>query len=309
MLRIGDAAKLYAISNRTLRYWEDKGILKSVRTENGYRYYDDFNTERIRQIVLLRKLERSISSIESLLSTDNAADALSILTVHLENLRNKAKFYHVLTKLTEQLILHSHSPKTLQSFFESLEVCAEDILSEQDAAFEEIFSERSPDMSENELQHVRIVRLPAMTVASYRAESATPEKDCASIFNEFVLARNLHRRDGFRMFGFNNPSPSADDPVYGYEMWVTVPEDFEVPLPLAKKHFGGGLYASIPTSMNEIGERWQLLYYWCKNSSQYEVDFSIQWLEECSMDFEKFISDTIGDKEKQLDLLEPIREK
>ena len=43
MLRIGEAAKKYDISNRTLRYWEDMGILESKRTENDYRYYDDDN--------------------------------------------------------------------------------------------------------------------------------------------------------------------------------------------------------------------------------------------------------------------------
>ena len=57
MLRIGEAAKTYGISNRTLRYWEDAGVLKSTRAENGYRYYDNENVVRINQIVLLRKLK------------------------------------------------------------------------------------------------------------------------------------------------------------------------------------------------------------------------------------------------------------
>ena len=64
MLRIGDAAKQFSISNRTLRYWEDEGILKSSRAENGYRFYDDFNAVRIKQIVLLRKLKMPITDIE-----------------------------------------------------------------------------------------------------------------------------------------------------------------------------------------------------------------------------------------------------
>jgi len=59
--------------------------------------------------------------------------------------------------------------------------------------------------------------------------------------------------------------------------------------------------------MNEIGERWQLLYDWCNKSTKYEVDFSFQWLEECCMDFDTFISDQVDDSEKQLDLLEPIK--
>ena len=129
------------------------------------------------------------------------------------------------------------------------------------------------------------------------------------MFNPFVLENNLHKRNGYRNFGFNNPSPSEGTPVYGYEMWVTIPEDFDVPAPLTKKQFGGGLYASISTTMSEIGERWKLLYEWCKNSDKYDVDFSFQWLEECSMDFETFISEYVADGEKQLDLHELIRVK
>ena len=158
------------------------------------------------------------------------------------------------------------------------------------------------------LSNVRIVRLPAMTMAAYRAESATPEHDCAKVHDKFVLENNLHKRSGFRHFGFNNPSPGEGSPIYGYEMWVTIPDDFEVPAPLEKKQFGGGLYASVPTNMNEIGERWGQLYHWCENSNKYDVDFSHQWLEEC-MDFKAFISDEVDDSAKQLDLLHPIKEK
>ena len=158
------------------------------------------------------------------------------------------------------------------------------------------------------LDNVRIVRLPAMTVAAYRAESAAPEHDCAKVHNKFVLEHNLHKRSGFRHFGFNNPNPSEGSPVYGYEMWVTIPDDFEVPAPLEKKQFGGGLYASVPTNMNEIGERWGQLYHWCENSDKYDVDFSHQWLEEC-IDFEALVSGEVDDSARQLDLLHPVKEK
>ena len=92
-------------------------------------------------------------------------------------------------------------------------------------------------------------------------------------------------------------------------MWAVIPEGFEVPSPLERKQFGGGLYASISTQMNEIGERWTLLHQWCTESEEYEPDFSIQWLEECSMEFETFIADEVPDSKKQLDLLHPIRKR
>ena len=164
-------------------------------------------------------------------------------------------------------------------------------------------------MSKESLANVRIVKIPAITVAAYRAESDSPEDDCSKVFNKFVLENDLHKHSGYRYFGFNNPSPTEGNPVYGYEMWVTIPENFTVSEPMMKKNFAGGLYASISTQMNEIGERWQALNAWCEESNKYDVDFSFQWLEECTMDFETFISDDVQDSDKQLDLLHPIKQR
>ena len=309
MLRIGDAAKQFSISKRTLRYWEDEGILKSSRAENGYRFYDDFNAARIKQIVLLRKLKMPITDIERIFVSNDLDDAINILTSHLESLKQETVSYNSLAVLTERLVSYLQSQNSLEQVFAYLETTVESTFLEHENALQIMLSERNNPMSANQLNNVRIVRLPAILVASYRAESATPEDDCSKVFNKFVLENNLHKRDGYRFFGFNNPSPSEGNPVYGYEMWVTIPDDFAVPEPLEKKQFSGGLYASISTHMNEIGERWQLLYNWCKDNDKYDIDFSFQWLEECCMDFEVFISDNVSDSEKQLDLLVPIRVK
>lgn len=303
MLRIGEAAKQFDISNRTLRYWEEVGILKSTRTENGYRFYNDENVARINQIVLLRKLKMPIAEIERVFLAIDFSVAIDALNEHLESLKRDVSVYDFLIILIEKLIRHIKESQSLEHVFSYLETQESIIDSDHESTPQIQLSERIILMSEERLNNVRIVKLPAMTVAAYRAESATPEDDCSKVFNKFVLENNLHKRSGYRNFGFNNPSPSEGNPVYGYEMWVTIPDNFIVPEPLAKKQFDGGLYASISTHMNEIGERWQLLYNWCKNNQDYDVDFSFQWLEECSMDFETFISG----KDQQLDLLEPIK--
>ena len=307
MPRIGDVAKQFNISNRTLRYWEEEGILKSMRAKNGYRFYDDFNAARIKQIVFLRKLKMPITSIERIFVSQDIDDAIKILISHLENLKQETARHNSLAVFTEKLVSYLQSQNSLEAFFMGMEKMVENTFLTHEKTLQILFSERDSHMSANQLDNVRIVKLPEMMVASYCAESATPEGDCSKVFNKFVLENNLHKRDGYRFFGFNNPSPSEGNPIYGYEMWVTIPNDFTVPEPLVKKQFIGGLYASISTRMNEIGERWQLLYNWCKDNDKYDTDFSFQWLEECCMDFEVFISDASSDREKQLDLLEPIR--
>jgi DNA-binding transcriptional MerR regulator len=304
MLRIGEAAKMFDISNRTLRYWEDEGILNSTRTENGYRLYDDENIVRITQIVLLRKLRIPITDIERIFIADDHNAAIDALIKHLQKLKQEIAVLDSLSILIEKLVKRIKTEKDPKHLFPYLYKPTVSTFPELDDAFQIFLSERDIYMQSDQLKDVRFVKLPAMTVASFRAVSETPEKDCLDVMNKYILDNLLHKKSGFRHFGFNNPNPSEKNPVYGYEIWVAIPMDLQVPKPLVKKQFVGGLYASITTKMSEIGERWQQLHNWCINNDKYEVDFDLQCLEECT-DFETFISGDINSQ--QLDLLEPIK--
>lgn len=303
MLRIGEAAKRFDISRRTLRYWEETGVLTSARMANGYRVYDEENALRIERIVLLRKLRMPISEIERILILDDAEAAIDALVMHLENLRNEANQLRLLGEVIDELIRRIRSRDTLADALRALHSRTAGLSMEHGITPQNTLSERKIEMASEKLSNVRIVNLPRMTVAAYCATSETPEDDCSKVMNPFIIENELHKRSGFRHFGFNNPSPTEGNPVYGYEIWVTIPEDFTVPAPFTKKVVDGGLYASISTRMSEIGERWRQLYEWSVASEEYEADFSFQWLEECT-DFEHFM--TPNAPGKQLDLLEPV---
>ena len=75
-----------------------------------------------------------------------------------------------------------------------------------------------------------------------------------------------------QLFGFNNPNPkfnergeqiaSKEDP-YGYEIWITIPEDFKVEGNLNIKSVEAGLYTVLSVKgANNIGNGWQALLYW-----------------------------------------------
>jgi len=71
-----------------------------------------------------------------------------------------------------------------------------------------------------------------------------------------------------RHYGFNAPNPDKTS-YHGYEMWVTIPNDMEVPEPIIKKHFEGGLYAAHMIPFGAF-EEWGWLSEWVKNNSKYE---------------------------------------
>ncbi len=43
-MRVGELAKLSNTPTRSLRYYEEQGIIKSCRLDNGYRTYDTTTT-------------------------------------------------------------------------------------------------------------------------------------------------------------------------------------------------------------------------------------------------------------------------
>jgi len=72
-LSIAEVSAIYHISGRTLRYYEEVGILKSYRkTDSKYREYDREQCERLEVILLLRRLSFSVKMIAELLRGDGA---------------------------------------------------------------------------------------------------------------------------------------------------------------------------------------------------------------------------------------------
>lgn len=52
-------------------------------------------------------------------------------------------------------------------------------------------------------------------------------------------------------------------------MWVTIPDDMEVPANLVKKRFEGGLYAAHMIPMGNFNE-WEWLLNWVNENEKYE---------------------------------------
>lgn len=63
--KIGDFSRLTNISIRTLRYYDEIGILKPeyVDPYSGYRYYTDKNLDEVKSIVFLKNLSFSLEEI------------------------------------------------------------------------------------------------------------------------------------------------------------------------------------------------------------------------------------------------------
>ncbi|TCJ01021.1 MerR family transcriptional regulator, partial [Cytobacillus praedii] len=72
MYKIGEFSKIVKISQRMLRYYDEKALLKPRKDEmNGYRYYSNDDFAFINRIKTLRKYHFSIDEIKSVIEMDS----------------------------------------------------------------------------------------------------------------------------------------------------------------------------------------------------------------------------------------------
>lgn len=79
---IQDIARAAGTTSRTLRHYDDEGLLKPSRVgSNGYRYYDRAGLVRLQRILLLRELGLGLPAIAEVLAGQR--DTQSALRTHL----------------------------------------------------------------------------------------------------------------------------------------------------------------------------------------------------------------------------------
>jgi DNA-binding transcriptional MerR regulator/predicted transcriptional regulator YdeE len=308
LVKIGEVANLTGLSHRTLRFWEQSGILKSVRLENGYRYYDPGNMARIAQISFLRRIDVPIADIKRILMSQRLAVLVEVLSAQMSKIDDQVDQLLNLKSIIMSLVSQGEQADTIDSFLGDFELLSK----EHSLSISLDEKEKAVMKDHQDFSEVRLIRLPKMTFACARAISKTPEDDCWKIVNEFMVKNDCLNQPGFRHFGFNDPDPQEGKAEYGYQMWVAVNKDTVVEEPMWKIDFDGGLYAGLVTTMDVIGERWKKLWQWSMNNDEYEVDWQPNafrlCLEEC-IDIITFSDPSVPFEKKQLDLLTPIKKK
>ncbi|WP_071396254.1 MerR family transcriptional regulator [Bacillus tuaregi] len=84
-------AKLAGVSTRTLRYYDEIGILKPARiNSSGYRIYGQAEVDTLQQILFFRELGLELNNIKEVV-TDPNFDGTKALRDHLQKLLEKRK--------------------------------------------------------------------------------------------------------------------------------------------------------------------------------------------------------------------------
>ncbi|MGE5415671.1 MAG: MerR family transcriptional regulator [Acidobacteriota bacterium] len=99
-------ARMAGISSRTLRYYDEIGILKPARiNSSGYRIYGQAEVDRLQQIMFYRELEMSLEMIKDIIAAPGF-DAAQALRDHRDKLlAKKAQIDVLLTNVEKSISL------------------------------------------------------------------------------------------------------------------------------------------------------------------------------------------------------------
>ena len=214
-----------------------------MQREYAYHCYDEFTVRRVQQILVFRKLRIPLKQIAQILIDEDIQQTYVCMQERLKEVEWEISALETVRSVLQQFVSRLHARNTVANSVDLLE----------DKSITEIVNMLIPPKSTlKETQmctmdlvgaegtfsrdlRIRIVILPPMTVAAYHFIGENPEESVGDVIDKFVRDFKLYeKKPDSRLFGFNHPNPSPDKP-YGYEDWVTIPEDMEVPAPLVKK--------------------------------------------------------------------------
>jgi len=103
--KINEVTAQYEITARTLHYYEKIGLIKSIRDENSnYRLYDEVALTRLKQIIILRKMNISIADIGKIFTANNSDVVLGVLGRKVDTIDNEVAHLHELKEIVLKFI-------------------------------------------------------------------------------------------------------------------------------------------------------------------------------------------------------------
>jgi DNA-binding transcriptional MerR regulator len=307
-IKITQVTEKFGVSSRTLRYYEQVGLLRSERPPlEKYRFYDNDNINRLQQILVLRKMQISIKDIlriyknhdmetlvESFVSRieeiDSEIQTLSELKLYVIDFLN-AMNKHGITQISALPLLY-------------------------DKVEEELLSTPNGDLTQKKLNDfsrrlakpldMDIVALsPMPVITSVKLDSGRSEIEC---FWDWMSANQIpFGKPGSRtLFEYQK----NEDIVFMQEkpVQITNMDNFQEGCPFECCEFAGGLFAvSSAYTDEDLGALQERMLQGFDDSPSYEIDF----LHNGSLRHETLIETVFSPeiKRERINLYLPVRQR
>lgn len=272
-MKIRDVSLTYGVSVRTLRYYEEMGLIESTReSETTYRSYEPSQVHKLEQILMLRKFNVSIKDIKTIFESNKASVLLNILNRKITDIDSEVTNLNRLKKLIhtfiQQLKLISFSDDTdIRLLIEEINSFEKQIIEDDICYDQEVTQIKLKEANNmNGIPDVRLVSLPACKMVSSGPGNFDEEN-----FDQFDR--------WFSKFPTNPFEMPKDflwyDPVKNASVWWYVFSDDIDPEGFPIDEFDGGLYATAVSKDgdDEDGNRvFNGIKKWIEDSQTFELD-------------------------------------
>lgn len=244
------------------------GLLWSNHPDNkSQRYYDTDALERLKQIIILRKLQIPVKDMVVIFKSENMTALIQAFVDKLESLDTEISALSELRYLVDDFLhkmLMSGIKKIsgITLLYEETEKRLATVEKNKTVTFEKLSVISREALR---LHDVRIIRLPPMRFLSSKLKTGQVENIEDKMQSLFVE------------YGFT-PSPGLRNCFYRKEssgewiMLIKIPSDYENTTEYADEKFTGGLFAIASSFMEDMDDTFILLKDWVNNSDHYELD-------------------------------------
>jgi len=269
LIRINEVVEKFGVSSRTLRYYQEVGLLWSSHPDNKtQRYYDAAALERLKQIIVLRKLQIPVKDIVKIFESESTAALIQAFVDKLETLDTEIAALSKLRLLVDDF-LHKMLINGVKKI-SAITLLYEE--TEKRLALAEVNSPISYDELSNtsrealRLNDISIIRLPPMRVITSRHKTGAAE------VLDIDKMQNL-----FAPYGFV-PTPGLRDCFMRKEdgdewiMLMKIPDEYENKTVYMDENLPGGLYAVASTFFENLDDTFALLREWVNDSDDFATD-------------------------------------
>ena len=271
LTKITDLTAELGISSRSLRYYEQMGLIQSTRSPHEkYRYYDAANIERLKQIMVLRKMLIPVKDIIRIYESETMNTVVETFVNRIQAIDDEV---NALTELRQvvneflQTMLQKGVTKisALPILYEGMEKQLAQLERRKPmdyAGLSALSAKLAPPVNPI------IMQLPAMRVLSSYLKAAPQTSDM----------------DGFwrlcQIKGIPMGMPGSHDKfeyqtAAGDVAILRIAEDFTNDTPYTDFQFPGGLFAAAHVYVDEdIGERFRALVASFDDNKYYAIDYN-----------------------------------
>jgi DNA-binding transcriptional MerR regulator len=290
LIKIKELSNKYDITARTLRYYEDMGLISSTRSSDyAYRLYDENAVKRLEQILILRKLNISIKDIQRVFSASGSEVVLDVLSSKVQNIDDEVALLHELKEIVLDFIRYiEQADFNKKSDVKLLHDKAKDIegrivnVEYNGNPFENSIIDRLLENAEKrgkKALNCRIINMRPMRVLSTylkdtkRTENFHKGEGAEEIWNEEYkkILSKYEEMTGSRFNGYYGEGFEGHSDA-GHILTRKIPDDCVNDSPYEDYILGGLFIAETTRPDLDPGELWDAMKEALAESSDFEID-------------------------------------